>query len=42
MIESNQKGTRISFQFPPSANSTPKSENVVDQESTDQPAQIAR
>jgi len=42
MIESNQKGTRISFQFPPSANSTPKSENVVDQESTDQPAQITR
>ena len=42
MIESSQKGTRISFQFPPSANSASKSENVVDQESTDQPAQIAR
>ncbi len=42
MIESNQKGTRISFQFPLSAKSASKFENVVDRESTDQPAQIAR
>ncbi|HEY6370377.1 MAG TPA: ATP-binding protein [Candidatus Sulfotelmatobacter sp.] len=40
MIESNQRGTKISFQFPLSANSSSKTDSTVDLENSDQPAPI--